>query len=189
MPHLEPIILLPSFIAYFQVVIYSLKAAGSWLTGTHIGTWVTEKLSEKEKEERENLSINWTYMLNKSLDNLHKSLWIGLLEQPEQSMEMLRYQTGLSLKFGHRNKNSDYPEPTQEEIMKLKQLMPLDLYIYEYVKQLFDQRWRAYLKERSKKQFKELRVNGNAVTTLSLPDTIHGCVSTRRIILCPSDNS
>ena len=104
-------------------------------------------------------------------------------------MEMLRYQTGLSLKFGHRNKNSDYPEPTQEEIMKLKQLMPLDLYIYEYVKQLFDQRWRVYVKERSKKQFEELRVNGNVMTTLSLPDTIHGCVSTRSIISCPSDNS
>ena len=56
--------------------------------------------------------------------------------------------------------------------MKLKQLMPLDLYIYEYVKQLFDQRWRVYVKERSKKQFEELRVNGNAMTTLSLPDTI-----------------
>ena len=104
-------------------------------------------------------------------------------------MEMLRYQTGLSLKFGHGNKNSDYPEPTQEEIMKLKQLMPLDLFIYEYVKRLFDHRWRAYLKEKSKKQYEELRVNGNAMGTLSLPDTIHGCVSTRSIFSCPSDNS
>ena len=175
-----------SFISFFQLIICSLKAAGSWLAGTHIGTWVTEKLSEKEKDVRENLSTDWKFMLNKSLDNLHKSLWIGLLEQLNQSMEMLRYQTGLNLQFSHKNKNSNYPEPTQEEIRKLKQLMPLDLYVYEYVKKLFDQRWRVYLKERSNKQYKE---NGNAITTLSLPDTIHGCVSTRRNISCPSESN
>ena len=113
---------------------------------------------------------------------MHKCLWIGLLENITQSIEMLEYQTGLRIQFGHGNKSPGYPQPTEDEISKLKKLMPVDLYIYEYAKKLFELRWRMYLKERSNYQ-------GNSNVTLSLPSVIDGCVATRHYISCPLEKT
>ena len=127
-------------------------------------------------------------MLDTALDNLHKCLWIGLLEKTDQSMELLRYQTGLQLQLQHKNKIS-YPEPSQEEIEKLRKLIPIDLYIYEYGKQLFDHRWNAYQKQIKQKEKKLSNNSATAVRniSLSLSNVIDGCVSTTKTLSCPTD--
>ena len=65
----------------------------SWLTATHIGNWVV-KLKPDGKTQRETRSVNWTAMLDLAIDNLHKSLWFGIMENMDQSLELLEYQAG-----------------------------------------------------------------------------------------------
>ena len=145
------------------------------MAGTHVFKWVVPNLTEKEKERREQLSTNWTYMLDTALDNLNKCLWIGILEKTDQSVE-------------HKNMRT-YPEPNQEEIEKLRKLIPIDLYIYEYAKQLFDHRWDAYQKQVKQKE-KKLSNNSDTAArniSLSLSNVIDGCVSTTETLLCPND--
>ena len=69
------------------------QASVSWLTATHIGNWVV-KLKPDGKTQRETLSVNWTVMLDLAIENLHKSLWFGIMEDMDKSLELLEYQTG-----------------------------------------------------------------------------------------------
>ena len=82
----------------------------------------------------------------------------------------------------HKNKNRKYPEPTEEEILKLKRLMPMDLYIYEYAKQLFDRRWQLYLN--TKKGTLSLS-EASLKFVPNLSKIIHGCKSTPNTLQCP----
>ena len=126
-------------------------------------------------------------MLDTALENLHKCLWIGLLEKREQSMELLRYQSGLKLKLEHKRKTS-HPKPTQEEIKKLRKLMPLDLYIYEYAKQLFAHRWNLYQKQTNQSAENLSNNNSSAIVRgIRLPYVVDGCVSTKSTLSCPNE--
>ena len=159
------------------------------MAGTSILNWVVPDLSKEEAARREQMSTNWTYMLDIALENLHKCLWIGLLEKKEQSMELLRYQSGLRLKLEHKRKTS-HPKPRQEETEKLRKLMPLDLYIYEYAKQLFAHRWNLYKKQTNPSADSLSNNNSSAIVqdiTLSLPNVIDGCVSTKSTLSCPNE--
>ena len=128
--------------------------------------------TNKTEEEREIISTNWTYMLNTAINNLHKCLWFGIIEERKKSLQMFEYQTGLQIKMNHINKNTKYQDPPNHVIMKIKKLIPLDLYIYEYAKQLFEWRWQMYL-------------NGSLTRTyVSLPQTVYGCKSTSKYLRC-----
>ena len=141
-------------------------------------------------------------MLNTALDRLHKSLWFGLMERMDESLELFRYQTGLKIQMKHFNKNrynsagsksnqksnfttsqNTYPDPTKDNIRKLKNLMPIDLFLYEYAKQLFEIRWQKYLsiKYGNKTSSALRRVQ------LKLPDRIDGCKSTSKYLNCPDN--
>ncbi len=52
-------------------------------------------MNEQEKQRRESLTLDWAAILDLALQNLHRSLWVGILENMEESLELLRYQTGL----------------------------------------------------------------------------------------------
>ena len=80
----------------------------------------------------------------------------------------------------HTNKNKKYPEPSKEEIVKLKRLMPMDLYIYEYAKQLFNGRWQMYLNVK-----KGSLSEASLKFVPNLPKVIHGCKSTPKTLQCP----
>ena len=103
-------------------------------------------------------------------------------------MELLQYQTGLKLQFkdvhiGQR----DYPTPSQEERQKIEKLMPVDMYIYEYAKQLFENHWYWYLVN-VKEQSHHL---GPQESSTSIPpkfaDVIDGCVSAPNYLKCPGE--
>ena len=133
-----------------------------------------------------NLSLDWTYVLDKALDNLHKCLWIGILERYDESVELLNYQTGLKIKKNHDHKGPPQPKPTDSDIKALTKLMPLDLYIYEYAKQLFDHRWRIYLKETNSTVY-NFTMKQSPDVELKLPKFIEDCTSTKKYIHCPDN--
>ena len=123
-------------------------------------------------------------MLNTAIDNLHKCLWFEIYEQMDQSLEMLKYQTGVDVKMIHANQNKHKPKYnglTKSEIKKIKSLMPMDMYLYEYTKQLHGHRWKTFTnqglgEERETYQFPKL------------PTTLFGCKSSKCTLFCPSYN-
>ena len=84
-------------------------------------------------------------MLNTAINNLHQCLKVGILENLDESLEMFRYQTGLNTTIHHLNiSRRKHFNLTEEEVVKLKMLMPMDIYIYEYTKQVqmeYLQKW------------------------------------------------
>ena len=129
--------------------------------------------------DRETLSLDWDYMLNKAVDNLHKCLWVGILEDIDKSLNMLSHQTGLNLQLEYLRTNKEKPAQdhvSETEIEKIKSLMPMDLYFYEYAKQLHEHRWKMFSKQQhnTKKRFS------------ALPAVLDGCKSTRYQLNCPT---
>ncbi len=164
-------------------VFSKLQGAGTWLAGTHTEKHVAMSLwlSEEEIQRRQNLSMDWAFMLNKALENLHQCLWIGILEEREKSMELLQYQTGLQMEFKdiHIGQRA-YPSPSPEEIAKIMKLMPVDMYIYDYAKQLFENNWYWYLANVKKQK-------QGARKPPVFQEMIDGCVSAPNYMKCPGE--
>ena len=139
-------------------------------------------ITRKKIIRRKALLGNWTYALEKAITNLHKCLWFGIVEDLDNSFEMLRYQTGLNVTIKHRNVNhEDYKKPSKAEREKLKALMPMDFYLYEYAKQLHEYRYQMFAEHKQKKQqppihYKEI--------SLRLPEVLDGCMGVRRLFQC-----
>ena len=139
---------------------------------------------EKDAQERKKVLLgNWTYVLEKAITNLHKCLWLGIVDDLENSFEMLRYQTGLNVTTQHINVNSeDYQKPSKAEREKLKALMPMDIYLYEYAKQLHNYRLKMFtdqkqqLKQQTQTKYRELSVK--------LPGVLDGCKGYSRLYEC-----
>ncbi len=95
-----------------------------------------------------------------------------------------RYQTGLETTLGDQKLNTDQ-SPSNEDLDKLKKLMPMDIYLYEYIKQLFELRWKWYLKNVKLKG----QDQGNVMPDfqLKMPEIIDGCRSTQFEIFCQGE--
>ena len=140
------------------------------------------RASGRERRQKTLLG-NWTYVLEKAITNLHKCLWLGLVEDLENSFEMLKYQTGLKFKTEQQNINQDdYQKPSKAEREKLKALMPMDLYIYEYAKQLHEYRYKMFTERR--KQLKQQRQIQYRQISLRLPEVLDGCKGYSKLYEC-----
>ena len=86
------------------------------------------------------------------------------------------------MSYGHHRKNP-HPLGSEENLAYLRKLMPLDLYLYEYAKQLFELRWQWYLNNvKLKGQGQTMVTSGMKV---KLPQIIDGCKATKTEISCP----
>jgi hypothetical protein len=142
------------------------QAAVSWLTGTHIGSWVG--IPKDQVEERERRAQDSVAMCHLAANRLEQTKWFGLLEESDRSMELLQHAFNLlerpSLPHNNRHKNNgsarlkrnpaaeedkggnhknDNPA-TEEDNKCLASLMPQDIWLYEYAKLLFEARWTEY---------------------------------------------
>ncbi len=157
-------------------MFFLLQGAGSWLTGTYRSN------VQKASRVYRGLFMDWGRTLDKALDNLHQCLWFGILEDRERSIELLEYQTGLKLTYQHIG-SREYPLPSAEEVKMIKRLIPVDLYIYEYAKQLFSNRWKWYLLNEKEKNQGFYAVPKHPV----FPEVIDGCVSSPNYLKCPGE--
>ncbi len=146
-------------------------------------------------------------MLDLAIENLHNSLWIGILEKMDQSLALLEYQTGLRVKMGHANRNSKSKGNQPLEVTeKLRRLMPMDMFLYEYANELHDLRWRLYMKLVAEREAKHTQHNINSINSIQnqlelekhhdsssivspfvLPKYIDGCQSSRYVLGCPRE--
>ena len=151
------------------------KASTAWFAGVHPAPYIPRDLSEQETTRRKNLLSNWTFMLNKAIDNLHKCMWFGLVDNLDKSYEMLRYQTGLNVTVQHINTNKErYKKSTAMEMQKMKVLLPMDMYLYEYAKQLHEYRYKMFKKQQqAQKPWQQLWKS--EPVSLWLPKVLDGC--------------
>ncbi len=132
------------------------------------------------------LLLNWTYVLNLAIDNLHKCLWFGIFEEMDKSIEMFTYQTGLRGVWGEKPaRYHSYPKPTQDEMKKIERLMPVDMYLYKYAQQLFQHRWNWY--QRNIKHNTSVDPERD-LAKLTLPEVIDGCVGSPTFLKCKNES-
>lgn len=123
------------------------QAAVSWLSGTHIASWVgVTKLEVPAREER---AKNAEAMCHLAADRLEQTRWFGILEDLNRSLELLQHEFGLPRRpvMGRSNKNGKKPlnfKPNELEQAALASLMPQDIWLYEYSRRLFQARWDLY---------------------------------------------
>jgi len=122
------------------------QAGVLWLTGTHTGSFVG--IDPSEIEERERRASNATAMCLLAADRLDQTLWFGILEDLDRSMELLGHALNLveTPSFPKANKKRQrQAKPTEWEQEALASLMPQDLWLYQYGKRLFEARYQAML--------------------------------------------
>ena len=134
------------------------QASVSWLTGTHIASWA--RVPKTQVPGREALASELDklpLLLHLAADRLEQTLWFGILEDLDRSMELLSYALGRTktreqysnknpLKLPQSNKGKiKHPDITQVEEEALTSLVPQDLWLYEYAQRLFEARWEAYI--------------------------------------------
>jgi len=140
------------------------QGAGLWLTGTHTEyTWVKTSMSkhlnqnddilttsippimQKEIDERKQSAKNHKYMCNLARKRLNTTIWFGILEELDISMEMLGTFVGKNLELPKRNINAHTQVEDNSEIYnKIKALIPIDIWIYSYACKLQSARYDAY---------------------------------------------
>ena len=141
--------------------------------------------AQKESRRRKRALLgNWTYVLETAITNLHKCVWLGLVEDLDNSFEMLRYQTGLDVKIERRNVNhEDYQKPSEAEREKLKALMPMDVYLYEYAKQLYEYRYKLFTENKQQLEKQQPQIQYTEIS-LKLPEELDGCKGFSKLFEC-----
>ena len=86
------------------------------------------------------MALNSTSLANLAADNLEKTFWFGILEDTDQSLELLKNQLGLRSRISMGKVNSGKKKSVTRETdrLKLKSLMPMDTWLYQYAKLLFE---------------------------------------------------
>jgi hypothetical protein len=132
-----------------------------WLAGIcDCETWISARpeLDDDELERRGKLMANHPEMaLSMAKSSLKHLAWFGLVERVDDSIEMLSWQLGLpqAQPFPRSNVNKDNPDLpniTEKELQQLRELAPMDVKLHKYAQQLFDVRWRQYLKAKARGQ-------------------------------------
>ena len=91
---LQNLILVDSTEAGWPRSVNPDKSSLSWLTGNQIAdSWILHLPSSETKEEREDRSLDYKEQLNLAADRLESTLWFGINEKMEDSVDLLRKTT------------------------------------------------------------------------------------------------
>ena len=80
-------------------MIIPYKSSFLWLTGNQIAdSWILHSPSSETKQEREDRSLNYIEQLNLAADRLESTLWFGINEMMDDSVDLLRKTTKIPFK-------------------------------------------------------------------------------------------
>ena len=109
------------------------------------------KFCKPSEDECELQQLETYDALNLAADRLDSTLWFGILEDLERSLELLKFQIDPipvkdmdKIEFPQSNSKATKPKISIEDRKKLASLMPKDRWIYAYALALFEARWNAY---------------------------------------------
>jgi hypothetical protein len=173
------------------------QAGISWLTGTHIASFVSPHLSKQQiRQNDQALVVHPHEMMSLAADRLERDVkFFGILEDIPRSMQLLRYEFSLQQVpvMEHRNQNRKRPrnETVSPWVIKtLQSLMPQDMWLYQHAKQLFEARWKNATTIAAMQTTKNIELSHSSNGTFSPPPprppfpTALPCTSLRRHIQC-----
>ena len=118
------------------------QAGVMWLSGLHVDKWVQIPPSDIKEREKRFREIKLVAKL--AIERMLNTTWFGVLEDLDRSMEMLSATLGRSVQMAKKNTNK-HKDEDKEVRKKLAELMPFDLWIYDFALQVFEARWKHYL--------------------------------------------
>ena len=146
------------------------QAGVMWLSGLHIAEWV-KMGPPSEIKEREKSFLETKLVAKLVIERMLNTTWFGVLEELDRSMEMLSAMLGRSVQMPKKNSNK-HKDESNEVRKKLAELMPFDLWMYDFALKVFEARWKHYLGH------KDVQIP----VPSDLPDM--KCTSTRTTIIC-----
>ena len=94
-----------------------------------------------ERDKRELKLLNSTWACHLAADHLEETLWFGILERLDESMQELSRTLGWSrIRMAHKRPTIDKGGASQELKDKIALLMPMDIWLYKFSLDLFDAR-------------------------------------------------
>jgi len=100
-----------------------------------------------ERDKRELKLLNSTWACHLAADRLDQTLWFGILEMLDESMEELSRSLGWSrIRMAHKRPTIDKGGASQELKDRIALLMPMDIWLYKYALELFDARYIRFYK-------------------------------------------
>ena len=118
------------------------QAGVMWLSGLHTGKWV--HIPPSEIEEREKRFLETKLVAELVIERMLNTTWFGVLDDLDRSMEMLSATLGRSVQMAKKNSNQ-HKDENNEVRKKLADLMPFDLWMYDFALKVFEARWKHYL--------------------------------------------
>ena len=118
------------------------EAGVMWLSGLHVGKWV--QIPQSDIKEREKHFLETKLVAKLVIERMLNTTWFGLLEDLDRSMEMLSAKLGTSVQMAKKNTN-EHKDKNNVVRKKLAELMPFDLWMYDFAVQVFEARWKQYL--------------------------------------------
>ena len=119
------------------------QAGVMWLTGTHVDNWV--QIPESLIESREKVFAQTKYIAQLTIERLLNTTWFGILEDLDRSMKMLSTSLGRGVAMAKLNHNKHKDNAENEDVRKkLAELMPFDIWLYEYALKVFEARWKYH---------------------------------------------
>ena len=122
----------------------------SWFTGIYLAGkekirgWIETDAKNYDKKLRQHMRQNKTSLCLRAAKRLEQqTVWFGLLDDLPRSFKLLQYTLGLQdedVQFPRHNANphSVVADATKD---KLRSMLPLDTWLYEYAVLLFEARW------------------------------------------------
>ena len=118
------------------------QAGVMWLSGLHVDNWV--QIPPSDIKEREKRFFETKLVAKLAIERMLNTTWFGVLEDLERSMKMLSATLGRSVQMAKLNINK-HKDGNNEVRKKLAELMPFDLWMYDYALHVFEARWKHYL--------------------------------------------
>ena len=125
-----------------------------WFSGLTPDGWVNAAMSKEERARvtpmmRQLLMEDRTRVLRVAVENFHRSLWVGILEDWGASMDLLGHQADWHFTSRPNPANSNkHEEPSGAEVEMLRRAYPMDAAFYAYAKYINDQRLNLFRKAR-----------------------------------------
>jgi hypothetical protein len=139
-----------------------------WFSGNTPGGWINKGLWDADLDYRKQeftrmqqfIMNEPEQMLKDALTNFHRSLWVGLLEQADESIELLNFQLGSKLShFPHSNTGKTAktePKANEPELEMLRRACPLDSAFYSYVREIHSARLALYARAKAANMLEEV---------------------------------
>jgi len=121
------------------------------------GGWIAAAGDEESLEQKRYLEQNKTAACLAAARNLDKTIWFGLMEEVDKSMQLLQVSMDLETipRLPTRNSHKHPDEMSEETKLKLEKYIQQDLWLYEYAKRLFHARWDYFVATNSTSENEE----------------------------------